>query len=98
MASNSKRVVVVTATDDFPVAMKPVRQVLKGIASIKIVPLPFRPLSQPEETKFAEDFELAQQDLERREKNANHANNVYVEEYARARLEHTADRTHTKTH
>ena len=52
MASNSKRVVVITATDDFPVAMKPVRQVLKGIASIKIVPLPFRPLSQPEETKF----------------------------------------------
>ena len=33
---------------------------------------------QPEETEFAEDLELAQEDLERREKNAKHKRTVHM--------------------
>lgn len=45
--------VAVTATDDFPVALAPVRDALKGIAPVRVVALPFRPLSEAEETLFA---------------------------------------------
>ena len=41
----------------------------------------YPPLShdcQPEGTEFAEDFELAQQGLERREKNVNHKRTMYM--------------------
>jgi hypothetical protein len=55
-ATTRKYRVAVTATEDFPVSLPSVRQALKGVASIKIVPLPFRPLDTVEETKFAEMF------------------------------------------
>lgn len=45
--------VAVTATDDFPVAMGPVRRALRGIAKIRVVPLPFSPLSDSEEKEYA---------------------------------------------
>ena len=50
------RWVAVTATEDFPVAMAPVRRVLKGVAPVRIVSLPFRPLSDVEEERFAGEF------------------------------------------
>ena len=54
---------------------------------------------QAEETEFAQSFEEAQQDLEKREKKCQaQANNALVEECARACLEHTADSTHSKAH
>jgi len=46
----------VTATDDFPVAMAPVRRALQGIAPVRIVSLPFRPLSEAEEKRIGEAF------------------------------------------
>jgi D-3-phosphoglycerate dehydrogenase len=51
--------VAVTATDDFPVAMAPVRDALKGIAPVRVVALPFRPLSGAEEKRFAGDLDGA---------------------------------------
>jgi D-3-phosphoglycerate dehydrogenase / 2-oxoglutarate reductase len=45
--------VAITATEDFPVSMKPVRESLKGVAPIKTVPLPFSPIGEAEEVKFA---------------------------------------------
>ena len=42
---------------------------------------------QPEETEFAEDFELAQEDLERREKNAKHKRTMHIRMWKNA-LEH----------
>jgi D-3-phosphoglycerate dehydrogenase len=57
MATSRKYRVAVTATEDFPVSLPPVRQALKGIASVKIVPLPFRPLSAAEGARFAKMFE-----------------------------------------
>jgi len=52
-ARSGRRWVAVTATGDFPVSLPPVRKALGGIAAIKVVPLPFRPLSPAEETRFA---------------------------------------------
>lgn len=43
-----------TATDDFPVSLTPVRDALKGIAPIRVVALPFRPLAEAEEAHQAE--------------------------------------------
>ncbi len=54
--ATSRRWVAVTATDDFPVAMAPVRQALKGIAAVRVVGLPFRPLSAAEEKRIAHEF------------------------------------------
>lgn len=51
--------VAVTATDDFPVSMKPVRDALKGIAPVRTVPLPFSPISETEEARFAKRFQGA---------------------------------------
>ncbi len=45
--------IAVTATDDFPVAIRPVRAAVKGIAPMRIVPLPFSPLSAAKEMNFA---------------------------------------------
>lgn len=45
--------VAVTATDDFPVALGPVRAALRGVARARVVPLPFRPLNDAEEERFA---------------------------------------------
>ena len=51
--------VAVTATDDFPVAMAPVRDALRGVAPLKVVFLPFSPLSTAQEARFAEIFQGA---------------------------------------
>lgn len=51
--ASSKKWVAVTATDDFPVALAPVRLAVKGVAPLRVVPLPFSPLSPTEETHFA---------------------------------------------
>lgn len=53
MPSTKRPWVAITATEDLPVAMPPVRAALKGIAPVKSVPLPYSPLSAAEETKFA---------------------------------------------
>lgn len=60
MAASSSRWVAVTATDDFPVALAPVRQALKGIAPVRVVPLPFSPLTPAQEKKFARAFKGAE--------------------------------------
>lgn len=46
--------VAVTATDDFPVSMKPVKDALKGVAPVRTVPLPFSRLTPEAEIPFAE--------------------------------------------
>ncbi len=53
MAAASRRWVSVTATDDFPVALAPVRAALRGVAPVRVVPLPFSPLSAAAEGRFA---------------------------------------------
>lgn len=59
MTSKRRRWVAVTATDDFPVSMKPVRDALRSVAAIRTVPLPFRPITEAEEKKFAKLFQGA---------------------------------------
>jgi len=49
----TRRWVAVTATDDFPVDLVPVRKALRGIAPVRVVPLPFSSLSKALEKKFA---------------------------------------------
>lgn len=58
MPSN-RQWVAVTATDDFPVSLKPVRDALKGVAPMRTVPLPFSPLSPADEKKFAKQLQGA---------------------------------------
>ncbi|MFQ5693676.1 MAG: hypothetical protein ACE5IM_11610, partial [Nitrospinota bacterium] len=53
MPPSPGRWVAVTSTPDYPVARRPVREALKGVARIREVPLPFRPLSGSEEVSFA---------------------------------------------
>ncbi len=53
MISKKRRWVAVTATDDFPVSMKPVREALRGIAPVRTIPLPFSPITSAEEKKIA---------------------------------------------
>ena len=60
MAATRRRGGAVTATVDFPVALAPVRAALKGVAPLRIVPLPFRPLIGSEEKKFAADLKGAE--------------------------------------
>ena len=60
MAASSSRWVAVTATDDFPVALAPVRLAMKGVAPVKVVPLPFSPLTPTQEKKFARAFKGAE--------------------------------------
>lgn len=59
MAQSNQYWVAVTATDDFPVNLVPVREVLKGVAPIRIVALPFSPLSPTQEKKFAKQLQGA---------------------------------------
>lgn len=59
MAVPSRRWVAVTATDDFPVALAPVRKALRGVAPVRVVPLPFSPLSKTREARFATMFQGA---------------------------------------
>ncbi len=59
MTTSGKKWVAVTATDDFPVTLPPVRKSLRGIASVKVVALPFRPISATEEKKFAKALQGA---------------------------------------
>lgn len=59
MPTSKRRWVAVTATDDFPVAMNPVREALRGIAPIRTVPLPFSPISAAKEKQFAKQFQGA---------------------------------------
>ena len=59
MPAKKRQWVAVTATDDFPVSIKPVRDALSGIAPIRTVPLPFSPISAAEEKKFAKQFQGA---------------------------------------
>jgi len=53
MPAAKRQWAAVTATDDFPVALGPVREALKGVAPVKVVPLPFSPLSKSQEKRFA---------------------------------------------
>ncbi len=53
MASPRRKWVAVTSTEDMPVALPPVRQALRGIALVKVVPLPFSALSAAQERRFA---------------------------------------------
>lgn len=55
----ARRWVAVTATADFPVALAPVKRALAGIAPVRRVPLPFRPLGQAEEASFAKRLQGA---------------------------------------
>ncbi len=57
MKSLAFRWVAITATEDFPVAIAPVRAALKGIAKLRIIPLPFRPLSEAEEEEYARQLQ-----------------------------------------
>ena len=59
MTSKKRRWVAVTATDDFPVSMKPVREALRGVAPVQTVPLPFSPIGAAQEKKFAKLFQGA---------------------------------------
>ncbi len=45
--------VAVTSTDEMPVTLSPVRAALKGIAPVKVVELPFRPLGSAETRQYA---------------------------------------------
>lgn len=56
----ARRWVAVTATADFPVALAPVKKALAGIALVRTVPLPFRPLSPKEEASFAKRLQGAE--------------------------------------
>lgn len=48
--------VAVTSTPDFPVAMAPVKKALAGVAPVRAVALPFRPLEEAEEAAFAREL------------------------------------------
>ena len=54
------KLVAVTATDDFPVALGPIRRALKGIARVRTVALPFRTLTKKEEIIFANELKGAE--------------------------------------
>ena len=56
----TKKWVAVTATDDFPVNLKPVREVLKGVAPMRTVALPFSPLAPAQEKKYANQLQGAE--------------------------------------
>ncbi|MEE9276195.1 MAG: hydroxyacid dehydrogenase, partial [bacterium] len=53
MSPPSRRWVAVTSTEDLPVALGPVRRALRGVAPVRAVALPFRPLSPKEEAEYA---------------------------------------------
>jgi D-3-phosphoglycerate dehydrogenase len=51
--------VAVTATDDFPVALGPVKEAMRGVAPFKVVGLPFSPLAADEEARYAAELQGA---------------------------------------
>ena len=55
-----KRWVAVTSTSDFPVVMMPVKRAMTGVAPVRVVALPFKPLSKAEETAYAEKLKGAE--------------------------------------
>ena len=55
-----KRWAAVTSTSDFPVAMASVKRALAGVAPVRAVALPFRPLTEEEEVLFAEKLNGAE--------------------------------------
>ena len=55
-----KRWAAVTSTSDFPVAMAPVKRAMAGVAPVRAVALPFRPLTEEEEVLFAEKLNGAE--------------------------------------
>ena len=55
-----KRWAAVTSTSDFPVAMEPVKRAMAGVAPVRAVALPFRPLTEEEEVLFAEKLNGAE--------------------------------------
>ena len=57
---SKKRWAAVTSTSDFPVAMKPVKQAMAGVAPVRAVALPFRPLDKAEEAAFAKKLRGAE--------------------------------------
>ena len=50
---SKKRWAAVTSTPDLPVAMAPVKRAMAGVAPVRAVALPFRPLDKAEEAAFA---------------------------------------------
>lgn len=50
---SKKRWAAVTSTPDLPVAMAPVKKAMAGVAPVRAVALPFRPLNEEEEAAFA---------------------------------------------
>jgi D-3-phosphoglycerate dehydrogenase len=59
MARARRPWVAVTATDDFPVALAPVREALHGIAPVRVVALPFSPLAAEAEARHAAELQGA---------------------------------------
>lgn len=53
MSASSPKWVAVTSTVDFPVALSPVHEALRNVVPVNVVPLPFSPLSNAEEKKYA---------------------------------------------
>ena len=57
---SKQRWAAVTSTSDFPVAMAPVKRAMAGVAPVRAVALPFRPLTEEEEVLFAEKLNGAE--------------------------------------
>ncbi len=57
---SKRRWVAVTSTPDFPVAMTPVKKALAGVAPVRAVVLPFKPLEEEEEALFAQTLRGAE--------------------------------------
>ncbi|MYA95876.1 MAG: hydroxyacid dehydrogenase [Nitrospinae bacterium] len=57
---SKKRWVAVTSTSDLPVDTAPVKRAMAGVAPVRTVALPFRPLSNEEETVFARKLKGAE--------------------------------------
>ncbi len=57
---SKKRWAAITSTSDFPVAMAPVKQAMTGVAPVRAVALPFRPLDNAEEAAFAKELRGAE--------------------------------------
>ncbi len=57
---SKQRWAAVTSTSDFPVAMASVKRALAGVAPVRAVALPFRPLTEEEEVLFAEKLNGAE--------------------------------------
>lgn len=56
MIDTSKGWVALAATDELPIAEAPVRSALDGFAETRTVPLPYKPLTGAEESRYAEEL------------------------------------------